>query len=349
MRRSIYYTFLLLFGIVFWTSCGGDRDIPDVSEVEIDYELVRYDELILQADTTDILPYLENLYEEHPEFTQLYFSRVLPLRGDTIPELATSMKGFLADEGIRNLAEAVQNKFSDFSEIKREIHDALRYYSYYFPDDVVPDIYTFISEYAYQSFIFAKAEKDGVGIGLDLFLGEDYPYAQIDPKNPAFSAYLTRSFNAEHIPKKVVEQMLIDKLNGVAKDQLLDYMILNGKKLYIMDKLLPYTPDTVVIEMPKEKLDWLEANELEMWAFFLNEDLFYESESLKIGKFINPSPHSPGMPPEAPGRTANFIGWKIVEAYMNKNPQMSFQQLVDEKDAQKIMNESGYKPRKTSR
>jgi len=52
------------------------------------------------------------------------------------------------------------------------------------------------------------------------------------------------------------------------------------------------------------------------------------------------------MPPEAPGRTANWIGWKIVKAYMNRHPEVTPADLLNIKESQKILDGSRYKPRR---
>lgn len=320
--------------------------VPDVSNIHPDFKLMRYDEAVLNIDTTDIASALESLRQEDPQFFDIYFKQVLPLRGKNMEELGASLKGFLQVEQIKELKKAVQNQYGNIDDLKSELNRAFQNYLYYFPDHQVPDVYTIISEYAYQTFIFPKVDKDGVGVGLDLFLGEDYPYQEINPQDPAFSQYLTRSYNRAHIVKKVIEMILQDQLGEVQKNQLLDYMIQNGKKLYALDKILPMTSDSIIMEFSEKNWEWVNDNELEMFAFFLNEELFYESDMMKINKYITPSPDSPGMPPAAPGRTANFIGWKIVKAFMDKHPDYTLEDLLAEKDAQKIMNESKYKPKR---
>jgi cytochrome c553 len=66
---------------------------------------------------------------------------------------------------------------------------------------------------------------------------------------------------------------------------------------------------------------------------------------LKINKYINVSPDSPGMPAQAPGRTGNYIGKQIINAYMERHPETTMQDLLRLQDAQKIMDLSRYKPR----
>ena len=81
-----------------------------------------------------------------------------------------------------------------------------------------------------------------------------------------------------------------------------------------------------------------------MWAYFLDENLLYSTEWQKVRKYVDYSPSSPGMPPEAPGRTANWIGWKIIESFMKRNPEVSMQELVGMMDAQELLDRSKYKP-----
>ena len=63
---------------------------------------------------------------------------------------------------------------------------------------------------------------------------------------------------------------------------------------------------------------WCESNELQLWTHFLEEDLLYATNLRDIRKLVDYSPNSPGMPAEAPGRTANWTGWQIVKAYMKR-------------------------------
>ena len=178
------------------------------------------------------------------------------------------------------------------------------------------------------------------------FLGSTYPYGAYNPGNPNFSDYLTRTFNRDHLVFKTLLPLVEDLVGEPNGSRLLDLMIHNGKKMYIMDHILPLTPDSVKWEVTASQVEWLKGNELEMWAYFLQEDLLYSSKWLDITKYVNYSPSSPGMPPEAPGRTANWLGWQIVKAYMKRNPEQSFQDLINLKDAQQLMDLSRYKPRR---
>ena len=44
---------------------------------------------------------------------------------------------------------------------------------------------------------------------------------------------------------------------------------------------------------------------------------------------------------------AAWLGWQIVRKYMEENPKVTLAQLMAEKNAQKILTESKYKPKKS--
>jgi hypothetical protein len=50
------------------------------------------------------------------------------------------------------------------------------------------------------------------------------------------------------------------------------------------------------------------------------------------------------MPPEAPGRTGNYIGLQIIRQYMERFPNTSLEQLLQLKNAPKILEASKYRP-----
>ncbi len=346
MKQSYFY--FLLFSLLFWSGCRMDKEeIPDVSDISINNQYIRIDREFLTMDTSLIEQRLDELMQRYPEFSDIFFKRVLPVYSKDKAVFAKNLKGFLTDRFIRNLMDTVDVVFSDFdTKTRKELDLGLKLLKYYVPEFKAPNIYTFVSGFSFQRFLFSDKDRDGVGVGLDMFLGKEYPYKNIDPQNSAFSDYLTRSFDKAHLTRKVLSLIIQDMVGDPPGNRLLDKMITNGKHLYILDKVLPGVADSIIMEYPADKMDWVKSNELEMWAFFFDKNLFYETNSIKIAKYIKPSPNSPGMPPAAPGRTANYIGWQIVKAYMDRYPTTTIPQLLEIKDTQKIMDRSRFKPKR---
>ena len=50
------------------------------------------------------------------------------------------------------------------------------------------------------------------------------------------------------------------------------------------------------------------------------------------------------MTNKSPGRIAYWLGWKIVYEYIENNKNLTLEQLMQNTDAQQILQQSGYKP-----
>ena len=72
-------------------------------------------------------------------------------------------------------------------------------------------------------------------------------------------------------------------------------------------------------------------------------DLF-KTESLVISSYLNDGPFTLEVSQDSPGRLGIWLGWRIVESFMEHNENVSLQELMAEPDAQKILEESYYKP-----
>lgn len=335
---------LFMSSALLWGCQSEEQEfIPDVSEIESQVDIRRFDQALFQLDTNNTAAGLEKLAETYPQLSEIYFSRILRA---TDPRLAPNgpapyVKGFLQHKPVRNLYDSVQAHYPELSGVETELEQAFRYYQHYFPNEPVPTVSTLITEYAVAAFVYGEND---LGISLDYFLGSSYPYQKLNPKDPAFSAYLTRTFNREHLTSKAIQTLINGLVPPPRQQRLLDLMVHNGKKLYILDKLLPYAPDSIKLEVTGPQVDWLEDNELEMWAFLIKEELLYSTDNRKIRKLVDYSPHSPGMPDEAPGRTANWVGWQVVRAYMRKHPEATMAELIALEDAQALLDASRYKP-----
>ena len=343
-KTSIAVTFLLLLGLF---SCQNDNEqsAPNVSDISIDLEVRRFEKDLFSLDTSNLESELTALQASYPDFGNIYFNNILQsggINGDRERHLAF-MKHFLNNYAVQKLQDTINLLFQEFSPFEAGFRQAFQYLKYYFPEIPTPDITTFISEFGVGTFIY---KDQSLAVGLDFFIGESFPYQAVDPTNPNFSSYLTRTFNKDHLVPKTIKVLVEDLVGQAPKRRFLDMMIHNGKKLYVLDHLLPFAPDSVKLEVTAEQVAWLNNNEKEMWAYFLQEDLIYSSEWTKIAKFVSASPNSPGMPPEAPGRTANWIGWQIVKAYMKQFPDKTMRDLIDEKDVQQILDTSKYKPKR---
>lgn len=325
-----------VLGALLYSGCTEDKgkNIPDVSHIDVDLNIKHFENDVFTLDTNQITPSLEKLDEQYPIFLkEVFLGRILPVLQDT-----SNLKLFLGSPGIIKLRDTVNTVFGDFEMEKDQLENMFRFYNYHFPERKIPEIITFISEYTLGSFTY---EDEILGIGLDFYLGADYP--NYNPNY--FPKYIKRTMTRNHLLTKTAETLANDIVGQPAGDRMLDIMVNNGKVLYVMDALLPRVADSLKLAYTQEQVNWCKENETQMWAYFLGEDLLYSTNRNDIRKLVDHSPHSPGMPDDAPGRTGNYVGWQIVKNYMKRNPDKSINDLINMTDAQLILEQAKYRPR----
>ena len=333
-------------GLLFGCQSEPERFIPDVSSIEVNTNIKRFERELFGIDTTRTAAEIERLRAAYPEFSGIYFDRILGIEN---PEVAPDgperyLNGFVNHPATRRLYDTTQIVFADFSHYEQEFERAFKFLKYYFPELPTPEVTTFISEYSFQNFVFGE---NSVAVGLDFFLGPDYPYLAYYPNNPNFSEYLSRNFRPEFVVPKTLYAYVDDLVGPPGGARLLDHMVHNGKKRYLLQRLLPEATNEQIFEFTTEQIEWLRANESQLWGYLVDGQHLYSTDYADFRKLIEYSPTGNGdMPPETPGRSANFIGYRIVDAYMRRFPETTLPELVGLKDAQAILQEGRYKPRR---
>lgn len=342
MRWNLFLFVIILNFILI--GCK-QNNAPDVSHIPINIEFNRWDKIPFEVKGKEELTKLQS---ESPNTYNLYFNQILQLKDfDKADSVLTYFNTLRKDSLFLRVNHYIKQEFNSTKDIEREISQMYKYISHYFGDKIpTPELYSFYTDFGYQLFLFETDEgKDAIGISLEMFLHRYIDYKSLDPNNNNFSDYITRTWDKAHITRKIAE-LAIDELLGPPPGmRLLDHMIHSGKKLYIMEQIIPGIADSVLHEYTKDEVEFCQNNSLQMWHFFLDKKLFYETNMAKIQKYIAPSPSSPDMPPGAPGRTANYLGYKVVGAFMKRYPETTLIELIEMKDSAAFLEKSKYKPK----
>lgn len=334
----IFFAFFFIAAIVIVSGCQGDRvRTPNIDHIEANLEVKRFDLDFAAVDTLSLEEDIQRLQADYPTFFDVYFMQIMADRPLRASEMLPFAAEIIREEYIKDLQDTIALYFPDLTPQIREIEEALRYYRYYFEDEAPKTLVTFISEYGIGA---CTVGDDTLGIGLDLYLGEDY--VEYDPS--VFPSFIRQSMTRDYMVVHMVKALIKNHLPPPTNNRMLDIMIHNGTMLYLTSLILPHHPRHMIMEYTPTDMGWVEQNELQIWSHFLSSDLLYSSSKRDIQKLIGPSPNAPGMPPEAPGETANFIGMQIIKSYMKRFPDTTIQDLLDMDDAQEVLEKSRYRP-----
>lgn len=346
MKRTFFRSCLLvsaLLALVF-TACSGDKKTPDVSNIKVQVQSRRLDMDLARLDTNHLGNGLNALQQRYPDFLNFYLDTLMgfDIRGkfaDETPGVREGLRIFLTHKDYRGLFDTVARHFPDTKKTEEQIGEGFRYMKHYFPEFREPGIVYFISGLnSYSAITYDTL----VGIGLDMYLGPRYPfYASV-----GIAAYISERFKPEYIPVDVFRVMYRDTHPFLMDDRnLLDMMLQRGKELYFLEKILPFTDDTLRLGFSKVQYDWCVANEANIYNMFIDRGLLYESNLQKVARYVNDGPTSAGFPRESPGNIGSFIGLQIVRQYVQEHPDVTLPALLRDKDPQRFLQESKYKPR----
>ena len=200
----------------------------------------------------------------------------------------------------------------------------------------MPEIVTFFGGFNYV----AIATDSVLGIGLEMFLGNNSYYSKLVHK---FPKYMHQQFNSKYLCSVVLNGWLESEF-PVPFDNFLTQMIHLGKIKYTLNKFLVDAPPHIVMGYTQEQIKWCQNSEFQIWKFLIEEALLYTNDQFLISKYLKPAPYSKGMPVESPGQVAVWVGWNIVNEFMANNKDVTISELFEIKDAQYILNKSKYKP-----
>lgn len=335
MYRSISLS--VLFMILLGTACDRSGKSPDISDISLDTEIRRFEQELFSMNIDSIPESIEYFYEEYDDFFEVFSFHILNLGRPSDKAFGGYLTLFVRDNLNREVYEEVQRLFPDLSELEQEFSRAFRYYSYYFPDEEIPRLVSYVSRFSYPYFTVPGY----AGIGLDMYLGAGSEYYD----RAGIPDYLQKNM----IPEKITSDVLANWGNSMFEyndsiDNVLGHLIHEGKLMYFVSKLLPEQPDSLIFGFSRDQMRWVKNNEEPMWTYLIENKLLYSTDPMHIRKLVNPAPFTGYFTQESPGRAVVWVGYQIIRNYMKHHREQELKDMMNENNYQKILQGSRYSP-----
>lgn len=334
-QSYLFFLFILTF-----LSCKQGAK-PDVSAIKLEVTIERFDKDLYKGKSGDPKQTAVLLHKKYGVFYEDYMHKMVGNYDYSDEQILNTL---FSDKAYEDLNREKDSVFTDLTVIEKDLTQTFKYIKYHFPKAKVPRMIAFISGFAVQTPI----GNDYMGIGLDMFLGKNSQfYPAIVESVPL---YLSRRFTPQYIVPRVAETYAREELFAESDEDktLLAKMVHNGKILYFMDQVLSEdVPDSVKIGYTARQLEWCSVFEKEIWGYYLENDLLFETDYQKIQVLLGEGPFTPGLGEknESAPKLGVWTGWQIVRKYMRENPDVTLVKLMAEKDPQKILQASKYKPK----
>lgn len=331
-------TFLAI--LTFISGCGNSKT-PDVSNIPVTISIERFDKAFFEkADTNNVFAYTSRLQQQFPWFANDFFTHILGLSSMPANKTDSAVKMFYRIT--RPLYDSIAPTFENTNGLKKELTQTFKYVKYYFPSYTIPKVVTYIGPFDAPG---VAVTQNALAIGLQLFAGKDFSFYTSSEGQELFPRYISRRFEPQYITpncmKAVIEDLFPDNSSG---QSMVEQMVEKGKRWYLLDRFLPGTPDSLKTDYTEQQLKWCAKNEGQIWNFMLRSNDLYTVDPEIIKNYIGEAPHTDGMTDDSPGNVGQWIGWQIVQAYIDKHPDVT-PDLLMKTDAKKIFDEAKYKPR----
>ena len=321
--------------------CRG-KNIPDVSNIKVDLQVQRFENDFFAIDTLHLDSSMLVLQKKYPYFTQDFIFNILalPSQPDSVIVIKKNVAAFIASyNGVKYSSDSI---LKDVIPIVSEVKEGLQFLKFYFPEYKAPSkLITFIGPINSYANILTT---DALAVGLQLYLGKDYSLYQTTTFQEMYPSYISRRFSKDYITvncmKTIADDMFPDKTAG---RPMIEQMVQAGKKMYLLDQLLPEMADTLKIGYTQKQLDGCIENERVIWSFFARNELLFSTDPSITRDYLNEAPNTQVFGNDSPGFIGQFIGWQIVKKWVSKNNNKTLAEIMNTNPAT-IFTESKYKP-----
>lgn len=322
--------FFIIIGISVSVACSTETETIDTTGVELEVNITRLEQEFFQLQSQeDILNFLVTHEDVATKF--------LGYTPDDIG-LIEQLHKMRFDPAIAELNEETQRIFGDMAEFEAQLEEAFKKIKVLYPAFEAPKVYTMITGMGSDLLVTDSI----VVIGLDFFLGEGAKFRPMDVPN-----YILQRYQKDYILPGIIT-LISDRFNDLdlSENTMLSEMISYGKAYYFTKLILPYESDENIIAYTNEQVLDIQQNESVIWAHFIDNQLLYESSHFVKNKYMGERPFVAEIGRRCPGRIGAWLGWKIVNAYMAKNEEVTVQQLMSTANSETIFSNSSYRPGK---
>ena len=305
---------------------------PDISNIEISLEVEElHRELLNVKSREELLHFIQ----QHPLIGDFFLQRA-NYPNDSV--MADALFRRFSNPHIDTLENEIQQVFGDLSILTDELTRAFTHLRYYYPGAKIPKIQTVATGLIHDMYVSDSL----IIIGLDYYLG---PGAKFRPLN--MFNYILKRYAPDYIVPSIMLLYGISPTynkTDVSDKTILAEMITYGKSFYFAKQMMPCTPDSVMIWYTAQEINDVRQNESIVWAHFVENQLLYETNHEVKRKYIEDRPKTYDIGEKAPGRIGTWLGWEIVNTFMEKENDTTLPELMEEEQPQMIFNASKYRP-----
>lgn len=329
--------FLFIAATVLCLSCNSAEKKADITAIDVPLTTLRYEQSFFAIDSLRLDVSLQKLAGQEPLFTQDFLYNILATTPQTaVKDVPQFMRAY------QSMYKQISTQFASIKTEEAAIKEGLKYVKYYFPDYKLPTkLITFIGPINSFGNIITI---DALAIGLQMYLGKNDPIYLSEEGQNLYPTYVSRRFEPSYMATNCMKNILDDMFPlQDAGAPLCEQMVEAGKRLYFLKQVQPNVPDSIVTGYTAAQLEGCYKSEKDIWSFFVQNNLLYQKDPSFIGDYMMDGPNTPVFGDASPGFIGQFVGYRIVEAWLQKNKALTLDKVM-QTPAKIIFEQAKYKP-----
>jgi len=342
LRKYLFSVLLVLIISIFYTRCTTNKFDVDVSTIDISLETFRLDNDIFTSHEVDNITWKNDLIEKYGDFYRVFVERIIKVGHSDSLQTIDGVREFITDPFILSIEDKIREKFTveTIEGFNRQLELGFKHYNYYFPTKTIPKVVYYNSGFNYG----IVTMENHIGVGLDFYLGKEDSLVKI-MSGEVFHQYEKDKMDNAYLVRDVIDGWLrkdLEKLED--KTNLLSVIIGEGKIMYLMEALLPHVEEEILIRYSSHELAWTKKNKKNIWRELAKQKIIYGTKNFDNQKWVTEGPFTNvgAFPEDSPARLGVWLGWQMVKSYMDDHPEITIDQLLEDKNYQLILN--SYKP-----
>ena len=324
-RKQIIGWVGIIFSL-FMVSCQSNEKGVDISKLDMAVSITRLDKTLMAVSSKeDVARFLS----ENEAITRSFY-RAYP--DDTA--FVSYVYELTQHPETRALYNQTDTYFGDLKDLQKQFEEAFKRIKFYYPQFKAPAIYTTFS--GLQNDLFVSDSL--IVIALESFIGPEAKY------RPQLPVYMLTRYQKESLVPTVIRLLSDSYVKSEIADQtLLGDMVYFGKSFEFTKTMLPDVPAHLIIDYTDSTYQktWY-AQDL-VWAHLIDKGVLYEKTPRLKEVYLGERPFVVEIGPACPGRIGQWVGWRIVNEYRTQNPSLSFVEVMENKNAQDILQKSKYR------
>lgn len=326
-----------LLVMVIALSFFGCKNGPDVSDVKVDFEVIPFYLDLHSVPADSVAEYIPILKKKYGNFLNAYSEGVIHIGSINAPEYPEYLKSFIEYGPNRDVFDTCKIVYKDTRQLKSNIEQAFKHYRYYFKNAEIPNVYLQISGFN-QSMV---VDSGIVAVSIEKYLGTNCKFYQW----LSYPIYLRKKMEPEKIVPDIMKAIAMTEFPfNDSIDDVIGHMVYEGKVAWFVKQMVPDVPDTLLFDYSAKEMKWCEDNESQMWATVVENKHLFNNDRMVIQKYTGDAPFTSFFGQDSPGHAGIYLGYRMVETYMNHNKEMTIGDLMKQDDAHLVLSKSGYRP-----